>query len=124
ILMQASSLSSSDSGEPGEGSESAEQGSLQQRGAAIERAVQRMSRLIQDLLDVARLEAGKLAIEAHALPARDIVLESVESQRELAAKASLELRADVEQAMPNIWADRDRTFQIFENLIGNAIRFT
>src|SRR4030095_8300070 len=45
-------------------------------------------------------------------------------QRPLASSSSLELRVDVDRDLPDIWGDRDRLLQVFENLIGNAIKVT
>jgi PAS domain S-box-containing protein len=91
---------------------------------AIDRAVTRMDRLIQDLLDVTRLEAGGLSFERRSLPARQVVVDAVDAHRVLAASASLDLGLDVAHALPSIWADHERLLQVFENLIGNAIKFT
>lgn len=91
---------------------------------AIERAAKRMNRLIQDLLDVTSMEAGRLSVEQAPVPARLVVCDSVESQKPLANSASLELRLDVAEDLPEVWADRDRLLQVFENLIGNALKFT
>jgi PAS domain S-box-containing protein/MYXO-CTERM domain-containing protein len=95
---------------------------------AIERAAARMKRLIQDLLDVTRMEAGRLSIERARVSASQVVSEAVEEQRPLADSASLELRlevaADLSDGSAEVWADRDRLLQIFENLIGNAVEFT
>lgn len=93
-------------------------------GELIERAAHRMNRLIQDLLDVARLEAGHLSVAPAAVPARALVCDAVDAQRPLMAKSSLELRAETPQKLPEVWADRDRVLQVFENLIGNAVKFT
>jgi PAS domain S-box-containing protein len=90
----------------------------------IERAARRMNRLIQDLLDVARMEAGRLSVEQAAVSGRQAVLDSVAAQGPLAASGSLELRLALAENLPDVWADRDRLVQIFENLIGNAIKFT
>ena len=84
-----------------------------------------MNRLIQDLLDVALMEAGQLPIQNERDCRHDeLVVEAVEMQRPLAASSSLELRVDVERDVPEVWGDRDRLLQVFENLIGNAIKFT
>ncbi len=91
---------------------------------AIERAATRMNRLIQDLLDVNRMEAGRLAIEPARVPSASAVTECVEAQRALAASASLELQLDLPEGLPDLWVDRDRLLQVFENLIGNAVKFT
>jgi PAS domain S-box-containing protein len=91
---------------------------------AIERATTRMNRLIHDLLDVARLEAGRLSVEASRVSAREVVLDSYAVQSPLASAVSLDLRHDLPPELPEVWADRDRLLQVLENLIGNAIKFT
>jgi signal transduction histidine kinase len=90
----------------------------------IHRAATRMNRLIQDLLDVALMEAGQLTIERARLSARELIVEAVEMQRSLATSSSLELHVDLDRNVPEIWGDRHRLLQVFENLIGNAIKFT
>jgi signal transduction histidine kinase len=90
----------------------------------IQRAAKRMNRLIQDLLDVARMEAGQLTIERARLSAGGLIAEAVDMQRPLAASASLELRVEVDPDVAEVWGDRDRLLQVFENLIGNAVKFT
>jgi hypothetical protein len=83
-----------------------------------------MNRFVQDLLDVTRMEAGRLSVEPTRVTVREVVDRVVESQGPLAAAASLALRVDVAQGPLELWADRDRLQQVFENLIGNAIKFT
>ncbi|HEY7375853.1 MAG TPA: ATP-binding protein [Polyangia bacterium] len=93
-------------------------------GEVIERAAMRMNHLIQDLLDVARMEGGRLSIEPARLAPQRAVLDAVQAQEGHAASASLQLRLDVAPELPELWADRGRLLQVFENLIGNAIKFT
>lgn len=114
ILLQASRLARSGSEEN------------RSRGAVegITRAATRMNRLIQDLLDTMRLEAGALTVEAARVSAARILSDAVAAHEPLAASASLELRLDVTETLPDVWADRDRLLQIFENLVGNAVKFT
>jgi signal transduction histidine kinase len=90
----------------------------------IERAVTRMDRLIQDLLDVTRMEAGRLSVEQARVSAGQLVADCADAQRPLAAGASLEMKVEVARDLPEVWADHDRLLQVFENLIGNAIKFT
>jgi signal transduction histidine kinase len=91
---------------------------------AIYRAATRMNRLIQDLLDVALMESGQLTLERSRVSARELIVGAVEMQMPLAASSSLELRVDLNHDVPDVWGDRDRLLQVFENLIGNAIKFT
>jgi signal transduction histidine kinase len=83
-----------------------------------------MNRLIQDLLDVTRMEAGHLSVEQARVPARPIVSDSIEAQKPLASLGSLELQLALPEHIPDVWADHDRLLQVFENLIGNAVKFT
>jgi signal transduction histidine kinase len=110
-------------------------GALRRQGSEPERrspkprvvihdAATRMNRLIQDLLDVARMESGQLTIRPARLSARELIVGAVEVQRPLASLSSLELRVDVDRDLPEVWGDRDRLLQVIENLIGNAIKFT
>ena len=97
---------------------------LQKPVEAIHRAATRMNRLLQDLLDVALMEAGQLTLECTRLSPRDVIAEAVDMHRPLAASSSLDLRVDVDPDIPDVWGDGNRLLQVFENLIGNAIKFT
>ena len=90
----------------------------------IQRAATRMNHLIQDILDVSRIEGGHLSVEPARAPAGQLVFDSAEAQGPLATSASLDLQVDVGEGLPDVWADRDRVLQVFENLIGNAAKFT
>jgi PAS domain S-box-containing protein len=92
--------------------------------AEIGDAANRMNRLIQDLLDVTSIESGQLSLGPARLLTAEIVSDSLKTQTPIASSASLELRVAITPDLPDIWADRDRILQVFENLIGNAIKFT
>ena len=88
---------------------------------AIDRAASRMDRLIADLLDIARLEAGRLSIEAVQVPTASVVADALDAHRAQALSGTL--HAELAPDLPDLWADRERLLQIFENLISNALKF-
>ncbi len=90
----------------------------------IQRAATRMSRLIQDILDVSRMEGGHLSVEQQRVPTEQAVSDSVEAQRPLASEAFIDLQLELEMGVADVWADRDRVLQVFENLIGNSVKYT
>ena len=96
----------------------------QQSSETIHRSANRMKRLINDLVDVTMVEAGQLGLDRAPVSARQLLVDAAEVQRPLAASASIELHLDLERKLPDIWADPHRLLQVFENLIGNAIKFT
>ncbi len=99
-------------------------GGQPERAASIDRAAMRMDRLIQDLLDVTRIEGGALVLDRTTVAPRSLLAELVEAQRPGISAASLDLKLDAPETLPEVWADRNRVLQIFENLIGNAVKFT
>ena len=95
-----------------------------QQVGMVRRAGKQMNHLIQDLLDVKRMESGRLAVEPRAVPAMALLKEAIEMLRALAAARSLELVLDDAGELPMVKADPPRIHQVFSNLIGNAIKFT
>ena len=93
-------------------------------GEVIMRAATHMNRLIEDLLDVSAIDAGGLTIAQSRESAANVAIEAVDAQRRLGSAESIELRFELADNLPEISADHDRLLQVFENLIGNAIKFT
>ncbi|HVF33834.1 MAG TPA: ATP-binding protein [Candidatus Saccharimonadia bacterium] len=106
------------------GNDSREQ--TQVAAARIQRYAARMNRLIGDLVDVARIDAGKLAVHPTDGDWTALVEEAIESFRPLAAERDLRLETDPEGAPAPLTAvfDHDRMMQVLANLITNAIKFT
>jgi signal transduction histidine kinase len=92
--------------------------------ARIQRSAKRMSHLIGDLLDVTCMESGALTLELEKVNADQVVSDSIDAHAGLANSASLDLRQDASGPLTSVWADPHRLMQVFENLIGNAIKFT
>jgi PAS domain S-box-containing protein len=91
----------------------------------VRRAVERMNRLIADLLDVARLEGGqKLNIQAGPLDIGAVVAETCDGQTAEAERKRIHLECQVEEALPAINGDKHRLIQVLANLVGNALKFT
>jgi signal transduction histidine kinase len=87
--------------------------------------VRRSDRLIRDLLDVSKIEAGKLSVEPTAHSVEGLLEQAVRDHEVLAEERELTLRVQpMPDGMPKVIADRTRIIQVLGNLIGNAIRFT
>jgi signal transduction histidine kinase len=90
----------------------------------MHRAGERMNRLIGDLLDVKRMENGRLAVEPKPIPAGVLLSEAAEMLRPLATAEGLELALEIPEELPVVAADAHRIQQVLSNLVGNAIKFT
>jgi signal transduction histidine kinase len=89
----------------------------------IHRAAMRMNRLIQDLLDVTRLEAGeRLSVALELVGTASLVTEAIEQQH--ASLSDRQVDVEMTGAPPSVWADRTRILQVLDNLLGNAIKFS
>lgn len=90
--------------------------------AVIRRQTQRLSRLLDDLLDVARLQTGKVLLTTQRLDLRDLVRRCLGTLRASGSLDHHDVTADCDPA----WVDADATRieQVFDNLILNALKFT
>ena len=80
--------------------------------------------LINDILDVARIEAGKVTIDSAPVQCQQLLSETTDSLRQLAAQKDLDLRVDMPPEPIVIDTDRRALTQIIINLVNNAIKFT
>jgi PAS domain S-box-containing protein len=93
-------------------------------GKEISTAARRMDRIIQDLLDVTRIDTGQLSVRRSRVPVRELIEDILHSEIVLASSANIDLKSFVPSDLPDVWADPDRVVQVLDNLIGNAIKFT
>jgi signal transduction histidine kinase len=91
---------------------------------ALEHDARRMSRILDDLLDVSQLDSGHLQLNRARMSPSEVIAEISRSEREPIEARSLALRLEVGAGLPDVWADRSRVLQVFENLISNASKFT
>ena len=89
----------------------------------IQRAVNHMNTLIHDLLDLAKIEAGRFLVQCREEDAGDMIGEALIILRPLAEAKHITIERQL-SASSRVLADRERFFQVLSNLIGNAIKFT
>jgi signal transduction histidine kinase len=87
------------------------------------RAAKQMNRLIEDLLDHVRLQAGRLSLDVEEVSVDAIIKDAEETYRPLADRRHLHFETTAQDGVV-VRADRTRVSQIVGNLIGNAIKFT
>ncbi len=90
----------------------------------VRRAADRMNRMIQDLLDVKRMESGHLTMDLKSESADVIVNDTIEMLRPLASGSSIVMESSVAGNLPPVLADAARIQQVLSNLVGNAVKFT
>lgn len=87
-------------------------------------AAEQMDALIRDLLDVNRLDAGKLAISPVAVDPTVLLEDSLQTLRPLINEKEISLDLQTKSDLPKVMADPERIQQALSNLVGNAIKFS
>jgi PAS domain S-box-containing protein len=90
----------------------------------IRQAADQMDSLIRDLLDVTRVEAGRLGVEPIPTDVTELLNDAVPTLLPVAAAKSIALRLDIQESLPRVAADRERIRQALSNLIGNSVKFS
>jgi signal transduction histidine kinase len=90
----------------------------------IDRQVNNLIRLVDDLLDISRITLGKIRLQPEKLSAQELVLEAVEVSRPLIEKSRHELTVQVPDEPIRLLADRARLTQVLANLLNNAAKYT
>jgi PAS domain S-box-containing protein len=92
--------------------------------ARIKSNTDRLTRLINDLLDLSRIEAGKIDLKPTNLSLVGLAQEVTENIRPVALEKLISLEVASHDGNVTAWADRDKITQVLMNLVGNAIKFT
>lgn len=88
------------------------------------RNLKRLTTLVNDLLDLSKLEAGKMQLKCLPSPIASVINEAVEVFNTWAKTKSVDIEKKIQDGLPQVTMDPDRIIQVLNNLIGNAIKFT
>jgi signal transduction histidine kinase len=90
----------------------------------VSRNCRRLNMLIDDILFVARVDAGRLSLDPQWVSLAQVVWSAVESGQAVADQEKVELHFSSDGDLPPLWSDPARLTQMLDNLISNAIKFT
>ncbi len=96
----------------------------QQYLGIVKANIERLARMINELLDMTKLESGRVVLNKEVIEAGSVLDHIIESMRPLAAAKQIELRRDPSVPSPTLFIDKDKITQVLINLVGNAIKFT
>ena len=84
----------------------------------------RIHTIVEELLDIGRMESGKVRMDFHPISPLKMVLEGLEPYRSAARDQGVSLTVDLADGLPEVWADRTRIAHVFANLLSNALKYT
>jgi signal transduction histidine kinase len=84
----------------------------------------RLLGLIDDILDLSRLESGKLALKSRALSLAEVARGALETARMTAERSGIALDVDLDDSLPDLLLDEVKTRQVIVNLLVNAVKFS
>jgi PAS domain S-box-containing protein len=90
----------------------------------IEQETHRLETMVENILDLTRLDHQTLTVHPELLSTKEIVAQVLEVYRETAAKRGIELVNRLSGEIPPLWADRNHLIQMLTNLLDNALRYT
>jgi signal transduction histidine kinase len=116
VINNALTLKNAPPGEPGD--------VVRRRAGVVQRAAERMDRLIQDLLSASRIETGRLSLDLRSHDVRGVVRDAEELFAPIATQRSIHLSSEVPGEPCPLRCDRDQLLQVLSNLVDNALKFT
>ncbi len=90
----------------------------------IIRNIDRQTRLINDILDLSKIEAGKTEIHLENVSIREIADASFENIKQIASKKNISITLDIPDDLSSVMADREKLIIVLNNLFENALKFT
>jgi two-component system, NtrC family, sensor histidine kinase KinB len=91
--------------------------------AAREEA-ERLDRILEELLDIGRIESGKAPMELRPVPPQAMVSDAVEQYRNAARDGGVSLAVSLPEDLPRVWVDPSRIAHVFANVLSNALKYT
>lgn len=98
-------------------------GRVREYTGVIRQAAEQMDSLIRDLLDVTRVEAGRLSVECFPVDTEELIADALRTLAPIAEQQGLRLRLHAPDDLAPVLADRERIAQALSNLVGNAVQF-
>lgn len=87
-------------------------------------SVDRLAKIINELLDISKLESGKMKLRKEKLPTSSFMQKMIKEFSIKARAKNIDICAELDTNLSAIYADEDRLIQIMHNLLGNALKFT
>jgi two-component system, cell cycle sensor histidine kinase PleC len=97
---------------------------IEQYSAYIKQAAEHLLALINGILDVSKIQAGKLSVDLEAVSIMPILESCLLIVEAKAAEKDIEVESHIAPRLPDLWADPLRVKQIMINLLSNAVKFT
>ncbi len=96
---------------------------VQKQAAMVQRALERMHRLVNDLVDASRIEGGRLVLDQQMHEACEMVRQAIDVILPIAGAKSQQLSCSLPDHPITVTCDRDRIYQVLSNLLGNGSKF-
>lgn len=91
---------------------------------AAEEDAERLHRILENLLDIDRIESGKARLDLQAVSSHVLAFEAVELFRSSCQDGGINLTVEIPDDLPEVWADPTRVTHVFANLFSNALKYT
>jgi signal transduction histidine kinase len=92
--------------------------------AIVDRSTRHLADLVDDLIDVSRVESVDIQLGKETVSAEHIILDSIERVNNLAEEKNIVLAWEIPEKLPDLYSDRQRINQVMINLLTNAIKFS
>ena len=90
----------------------------------IEQETQRLETMVENILDLTRMDRHALRVNPELLAAEEIIAQVLQVYQEKAQRQAIELRNHVRGRLPRLWADKNHLIQMLTNLVDNALKYT